>query len=61
VAEKVEMSYKRWAKDIKVNHTIEKNLQVMKFSKSGFYLVFLQAMNDDDAVIRSLPNTLIVE
>ncbi len=57
----MEMSYKRWAKDIKVNHTIEKNLQVMKFSKSGFYLVFLQAMNDDDAVIRSLPNTLIVE
>jgi len=57
----VEISCQRCAKDIKVNYTIEKNLQVMKFSKSGFYLVFLQAMNDDDAVIRSLPNTLIVE
>ena len=46
---------------MRVTHIIEKNLQVMKFSKPGFYLVFLQAMNDDDAVIRSLPNTLIVE
>ena len=46
---------------MRVTHIIEKNLQVMKFSKSGFYLVFLQAMNDDDAVIRSFPNTLIVE
>ena len=46
---------------MRVTHTIEKNLQVMKFSQSGFCLVFLQAMNDEGAVIRSRPNTLIVE
>tara|TARA_B100001971_G_C17764679_1_gene321899 strand:+ start:375 stop:515 length:141 start_codon:yes stop_codon:yes gene_type:complete len=46
---------------VRVTHTIEKNLQGMKFSQSGFYLVFLQAMNDEGAVIRSRPNTLIVE
>ena len=49
-----------WAGTKRLGELAEGKLMV-KFSEPGFYPVFLKALNDEGAVIRSRPNTLIVQ